>query len=125
MLFNMFASQKERREFGGSDFVELQLCKGKPNAQWEEIVHWQNNSLYIFGDDMEEFYAQYKEIFQDGLYPNGERGLVDYCGVTYYTLEQTMYIIEMLKREQPRDFQVLLDWLANAEKYDGLYFLGV
>lgn len=39
---------------------------------------------------------------------NGEREIVDYCGINYYILEQTMLIVEMLKREKPKAFQVYL-----------------
>ena len=131
MLFHTFASQNERKQFGGSDFMELQLCKLKRNTKLEKIVsnkaieHWKNDSLYIYGDDIEEFYGIYGEIFRDGYYGNSERGIVDYCGINYYTLEQTMLIVETLKREKPKDFQVLLDWLTDAEKYNGIYLLGV
>ncbi len=130
MLFHTFASQDERREFGGSDFLELQLCELKRGTMLKEIAsvdidHWKNDSLYICGDDMEEFYAIYGEIFRDGYYANGESGVVDCCGINYYTLEQTMLIVEKLKREKPKDFQVLLDWLSDAEEYNGIYLLGL
>ncbi len=131
MLFHTFASQDERRKFGGSDFVELQLCKLNRGTELEKIVsnevipHWKNDSLYVYGDDLEEFHAIYSRIFKDGYYANGERGMIDVCGINYYTLEQTMGIVEVLKREKPKDFQVLLAWLADGEKYNGLYLLGV
>lgn len=111
--------------------MELQHCKLKRGTKFAEIVatnaivHWKNDSLYIYGDDMEMFYTLYGEIFRDGYYQNGERGMVDYCGMNYFTLEQTMRIVELLKREKPKEFQVLLDWLADAEMYNGLYLLGV
>ena len=131
MLFHTFASQDERRKFGGSDFVELQLCKLNRGTELEKIVsnevieHWKNDSLYVYGDDLEEFHAIYSRIFKDGYYANGERGMIDVCGINYYTLEQTMGIVEVLKREKPKDFQVLLAWLADGEKYNGLYLLGI
>lgn len=131
MLFHTFASQDERRKFGGSDFVELQLCKLNRGTELEKIVsnevipHWKNDSLYVYGDDLEEFHAIYSRIFKDGYYANGERGMIDVCGINYYTLEQTMGIVEVLKREKPKDFQVLLAWLVDGEKYNGLYLLGV
>lgn len=131
MLFHTFVSQNERRKFGGSDFMELQLCKLNRGTEFGKIVsneaikHWKNDSLYIYGDNMEEFYAVYGEIFRDGYYGNGERGMVDCCGINYYTWEQTIAITEKLKKEKPKDFQVLLDWLADAEAYNGMYLLGV
>ena len=77
------------------------------------------------GEDLEAFYAEYGTIFRDGYYENGERGIADWCGINYYPPEQTMRIVELLKKENPRDAQVLLDWLADADKYNGLYLLGL
>jgi hypothetical protein len=133
MLFHTFASQEERRAFGGSDFVEFQMCKLERGASLEKIIsigdedihHFKEDSLYLYGDDMNTFYAIYGEIFQGGYYPNGECGPVDYCGINYYTLEQTMCIIEKLKKEKPADSQILLAWLSDAAEYNGLYLLGV
>ena len=131
MLFHTFASQDERRKFGGSCFLELQLCRLTRGAKFEEIVsvdaieHWKDDSLYIHGDDMSEFYIQYGNIFRDGYYKNGSRGIVDCYGINYYPPEETLRIAALLKRERPTDFQVLLDWLSDAEKYNGIYLLGV
>ena len=56
MLFRTFHSQKERREFGGSYFIEIQYCRLPPNAKIEEFLSgehemelWKNDSLYIYG----------------------------------------------------------------------------
>lgn len=56
---------------------------------------------------------------------NGERGIVDCWGVNYYTPEQTAHIAKEVAEEKPADFQVLLDWLKTAEKYNGIYLLGL
>ena len=122
MLFISFSSQDERRKFGGSDFMELQYCRLKKDSKIGEIVsveaveHWKNDSLYIFGDDMNEFFALYSEIFNVGIYSNGECGIVDLLGINYYSLERTIFIIEKIKEEKPKDYQVLLYWLENIEK---------
>ena len=131
MLLHIFASQDERRKFGGSDFMEFQPCTLKRGTALREILsneaieHWKTDSLYIRGDDMEEFHVIYGEIFRNAYYANGERGIVDDCGMNYYTLDQTTRIVEIVKRRKPKDFQVLLDWLLEAEKYNGIYLLGV
>ena len=131
MLFHTFASQDERRAFGGSAFMELQICKQKPGTKLEKILsietiaHWKNDSLYVYIDDMERFYALYGKIFCDGCYQNGERGIVDCYGVNYYTREQTARIAKEVAEDKPADFQVLLDWLKTAEKYNGIYLLGL
>ncbi len=131
MLFREFASQDERRNLGGSAFIELQYCKLKRGAKLKKIVsvysieHWKNDSLYIHVDDMEEFYTLYSDIFRNDFYNNGECGIVDMFGTNYYTLEQALFIIERIKSESPKDCQVLLKWLANVKEYNGFYILGV
>lgn len=131
MLFHTFASQDERRAFGGSAFMELQKCKQKPGTKLEKIlsietiVHWKNDSLYVYIDDIHGFQAQYGNIFRDGCYQNGERENFDCYGVNYYTPEQTLRIAKALTEEMPTDFQVLLDWLKTAEKCNGIYLLGL
>ena len=131
MLFHTFASQDERRKFGGSAFMELQKCRQKPGTKLEKILsietiaHWKNDSLYVYIDDMEGFYALYGKIFRDGCCQNGERGMVDCYGVNYYTPEQTARIARALAEEKPADFQVLLDWLKTAENDNGIYLLGL
>lgn len=131
MLFHTFASQDERRKFGGSAFMELQKCKQEPGTKLEKILsietinHWQNDSLYVYAEDIDAFSAIYGKIFADGCYENGERGMVDCWGVNYYTPEQTMRIARALAEEKPKDFQPLLDWLTSGETYNGFYLFGV
>lgn len=48
------------------------VCRLKRGTEFKEIVsnkaieHWKNDSLYICGDDMEEFYAIYEEKWGKG-----------------------------------------------------------
>ena len=80
MLFHSFQSQAERREFGGSDFIEIQYCRLPEGTSLREIVsidaikHWKDDSLYISGDDMDLFYQSYGDIITGGVYNNGDRG---------------------------------------------------
>lgn len=54
--------------------MELQICKQKPGTKLEKILsietiaHWKKDSLYVYIDDMEGFYALYGRIFRDGCY---------------------------------------------------------
>ena len=131
MLFHAFPSQEERRTYGGSDFMELQRCRQKQGTKLEELVsaksieHWKNDSLYICGDDLTAFYEAYAAVFSNGYYGNGKQGLVDCCGINYYTPAQTKGLAARLKIEKPRDYQVLLNWLEDAEPYNGIYLLGL
>lgn len=131
MLFHTFVSQEERKAFGGSDFLELQKCRLPQETLWKKILsvetveHWRLDSLYIFGEDFAAFYALYGEIFGKGFYIGGESGKMDICGMQYYTAEQTAQIIEGVKQKRPKEFQVLLDWLAEEKAYNGIYLLGI
>jgi len=131
MLFHRFASQEERRAFGGGDFLEMQYCKLEPDAGIDEITsvdaieHWQDDSLYLCGDDWNRFCAYYDEIITGGTYHNGKSGPVDLCGINYFTQEQQTRIMERLKREMPPDYEVLLDWLEAGESCSGFYILGL
>lgn len=131
MLFHTFSSQDERRQFGGSDFIELQYCRIRQGAEIGEILsvqaieHRKNDSLYIFGEDMDAFFAQYCKIFSNGIYNNRECGVVDLLGINYYSPEQTALMTEAIKRETPADSQRLLDWLDGCKQYNGFYVLGV
>lgn len=100
MLFHSFQSQAERREFGGSDFIEIQYCRLPEGTSLREIVsidaikHWKDDSLYISGDDMDLFYQSYGDIITGGVYNNEDRGPMDLFGINFYSREQTNEIIE-------------------------------
>lgn len=131
MYFHTFNSQEERREFGGSYFIEVQYCKLASCSKIKDIIdvdaiaHWKNDSLYIYGDDDNEFMSYYGEIFTDGIYNNEESGVVDLCGINYYPKEQTALVMKRVKKAKPMDYQTLLEWLEEAGKYNGFYILGL
>lgn len=131
MVFHTFHSQEERREFGGSYFIEIQYCKLELCSKTKEIIavdaiaHWKNDSLYIYGDDDNEFMSDYGDIFTGGIYNNKKSGIVDLCGVNYYSPNQTALIMERIKKAKPSDYQALLRWLEKAVRYNGFYVLGL
>lgn len=131
MLFHSFQSQAERREFGGSDFIEIQYCRLPEGTSLREIVsidaikHWKDDSLYISGDDMDLFYQSYGDIITGGVYNNGDRGPMDLFGINFYSREQTNEIIERLAEEKPPGHQILCRWLQADEQSLGFYVLGV
>ena len=131
MLFHIFNSQKERREFGGSDFIEMQYCKLEQGSEIEKIVsvdaikHWKNDSLYIFGDDLNMFYSHYGKIITGGIYNNRDSGPIDIYGINFYSRKQLALIIERVKKEKPLDYQTLLNWLETGTQYIGFYILGI
>ncbi len=128
MLFRTFRSQEERRRFGGSDFVELQYCSKELTAlkdlvSADNISHWRNDSLYVLGDDLELFLSLYGEIFQGGIHNDGMSGMLDTCGINYYSKDKTRLIAEKIAQCNSAERDVLLHWLENAN--NGFYVLGV
>ncbi len=131
MLFHSFRSQEERREFGGSYFIELQHCRLAQSVALETIVSvdaircWANDSLYLYGDDDTLFVSQYGDILIDGVYHNGRSGPVDLCGINYYSQRHSNLIANRIRERTPLDYQVLLNWLENGTDYNGFYILGL
>ena len=72
MLFHIFNSQQERRDYSGSDFIELQYCGLPADTPIKKLVnskvHWRDDSLYISDENL--FYNEYREIFSCGVYNN-------------------------------------------------------
>lgn len=131
MLFHTFSSQKERREFNGSDFFEIQFCRLPKKTEVKIIVavdsisHWRDDSLYVSGDDDNAFFEEYDRIFDGGIYNNLETGTIDPYGINYYASDLIDTIIEKLLEKRPTDFEKLVEWLNTAKKYNGFYILGV
>lgn len=131
MLFHSFSSQTERREYGGSDFIELQCCRLKRGTSIKKIIsvdhieHWRSDSLYLSGDKMDRFLFLYSDIFNQGIYNNGKRGSVDLFGINYYPPELEEAIIKRLRERNSDDDRILTDWLMTANEHNGLYILGV
>lgn len=109
----------------------MQYCKLNRYTTIEEIVsvnivkHWEDDSLYICGDDWNIFCTAYGEIITNGTYNNLESGYLDWCGINYFSPEQAASIIKHIKEEKPPEHQTLLSWLEKAKQYNGFYVLGL
>lgn len=129
MLFHVFNSQEERREFGGSAFIEMQFCRLprgtaiKKLTAVESIENWRRDSLYI--SDENTFYREYANIFDCGIYNNLESGTVDIYGINYYDPSLTDCIIERIIKDKPADYEVLIEWFRRSKAYNGFYILGI
>lgn len=127
----MFKTQEERRNVGGSDFIEIQYCKLPEGLKNEKIIsvnavsHWKNDSLYVSGDDMNLFYEQYKDIITGGVYNNCESGAMDLVGINFYSREKADLIIKRIDEEKPQEYEILLRWLKSGTDYIGFYILGL
>ncbi len=129
MIFHSFKNQNERRTFGGSAFIEIQYCTQKSGTELKKIVntsrHWIDNSLYIYFDDIDSFFANYKKIFYEGTYQNLHSGEVDIFGINYYSSEQLKNILLKIEEQKPLDYMVIVEWLKNGENFNGFYILGI
>ena len=131
MLFYTFSSQAERREFGGSDFFEIQFCRMPQNTELkiitavDSIHHWLDDSLYVYGDDQNDFLQEYNGILDCGIYGDSETGAIDPYGINYYGPDLIDTIIARLLEVRPADHERLVEWLNTAKQYNGFYLLGV
>lgn len=129
MLFHVFSSQEERRNFGGSAFIEIQFCKMPYKTKTKKLLavnsiqNWQNDSLYISDEDT--FYQEYSNIFTCGIYYNLRSGTVDIFGINYYAPTLVDSIIAKLYEDKPLDYITLVEWLIKAKEYNGFYILGL
>lgn len=130
-MFCSFKNQEERRNYGGSEFIEIQLCDMPQRSQIRELVSidnirgWRDDSLYVHGDDYEAFFREYSHIFDCGTYNNLQTGVMDLCGINYYAPNLVDLITEKLRKEKPQDYEVLAAWLACAKEHNGFYILGL
>lgn len=120
-MFLKFNDQGERRIYGGSAFVEFSYCKKKCKIKFidkifnSKVKHWQDDSLYIFYDDINEFLKIYDKILKiENLY-----------GENYYSKEKVKEIIKICKKKKPIDYKMFIEWLNVALEYDGFYILGI
>lgn len=129
MLFHVFSSQEERRNFGGSAFIEIQFCKMPYKTKTKKLLavnsiqNWQNDSLYISDEDT--FYQEYSNIFTCGIYYNLRSGTVDIFGINYYAPTLVDSFITKLYEDKPLDYITLVEWLIKAKEYNGFYILGL
>lgn len=131
MIFHTFKSQKERSEFGGSSFIEIQFCKMNPETETGKLVeidsinNWQDDSLYIYIDDIEKFQNEYSYIFRSGLYNNLERGAMDIYGINWYMPQMIDDMMARLCEDKPVKYETVIEWLNRAKCYNGFYILGI
>ena len=130
-MFHSFRTQEERRDYGGSAFIEIQFCDmplkttAKTLAAGRHIQHWRNDSLYIHADDVDTFCQEYSHIFDCGIYSSMKTGVFDLYGINYYAPALIDPILEKLGKEKPKDHEVLTAWLSHAKAHNGFYILGI
>ena len=126
-MFLKFKSQDERKQYGGSCFIEISFCKlpkgAKEDTILSDIHYWREDSLYVSGGA--SFNEVYKDIFGIGLVDEGKEDLFDFYGVTYYKPEKIDDIIKRAIEVKPEGYEILTDWLKKAKSYNGFYILGM
>lgn len=131
IMFHVFESQEARRAYGGSAFLEWQYCRMKPGTSLKRIVsmgavrYLEPDSLYVHVEDLETFTAEYGSLICGGVYNNRETGPVDVCGINYYSPEAVKAIRAAIKKEQPEEYPLVLEWLERAEAGNGFYIQGL
>ena len=129
MLLLTFPSQEERRKFGGSAFLEIQFCRMPKEPPIKEIVavenikSCQNDSLYVH--EIADFISIYGKYFDDGIFNNLKSGSLDVYGINYYYSDFVKRLIERLLNDKPAEYNQFVNWLKQAEKYNGFYILGI
>ena len=104
LLFHTFETREERRNYGGSAFIEIQFCDMPVQTPIKKLVsarnisHWKNDSLYVYADDTDTFFRAYQHIFDCGIYNNRKTGTVDLHGANYYAPNLAEAILEKLNR---------------------------
>ena len=130
-MFLKFKTNEERRNHGGTAFVEFQFCRLKVNSKIRKIVsvnsiqNWKDDSLYLFVDDIDDFLEEYNDIFDSGIYNNLKSGNIDIFGINYYSKDSIHKLIETLKNKKPTDYETIISWLKEAINYNGFYILGI
>ena len=126
-MFLKFDSQKERSQYGGTCFIELQFCKCPEGTDLKTILSdynfWLDDSLYVYGDD--PFYAVYGPVFGNGIHPDMTKSYPDPWGVTYYRADQIDDIIERAEKKKPLGYKILTEWLNEAKEYNGIIIHGM
>lgn len=124
----MFIPCSERK---GTAYFEFQFCKRKSLARRMftaivgEVDFWAKDSLLVDANADESFFKEYGAYIKFPTAKNGFQELDPY-GVNYYTKEQARSILEKIKKDKPKGFEVLGIWLEKAvTEYDGFYFLGI
>jgi len=129
-VFYVFNSQEERREFGGSAFIEIQFCKMPSDSKIKKIIangmkNWRDDSLYIYVDDIDTFFNEYSSFFACGTYNNSKSGILDIFGTNYYKPDLIDNIAAMILESKPTDYEILIEWLYKAKNFNGFYILGI
>ena len=127
----IFKNFKEKNAYNSTAFMEIQFCKLSDSSSIKKktaeryIKHFASDSLYIHHNDIDKFIEEYGEIFISGKYAKQKTGFIDPYGVTYFPKGQIKDYIHSILISKPTDYEIMIEWLNEALKYDGIYILGL
>lgn len=127
----IFKKIEEISTYNSTAFLELQFCKISDKSSVKKrfgvnnIKHWASDSLYVYHLNVDKFIAEYGEIFVKGEFANNKTGFIDPYGVTYFSNEQIKDYIHRILISRPIDYEIMIEWLNEALKFDGIYILGI
>lgn len=122
--YSVFITSNERKE-GNTGFIELQYCKRKMPRKialmFNNIKHWNKESLYIGVESFSIFLDQYLDMFK-----SVNKHLLDIYSFEYFTLDQVKQLRSILLERKPIEYKIIVSWLDKSiEKGYSMYFLGV
>ncbi len=119
--YNIYELNKRKQVFKlfndsvGIKSIELQYCKTDDSNKKRRMKNRALDSLYIDIDTSDKYDKLYFKYFQ-----------IDSFDFKYISKFQSKEILMLIERDQPEDYEILLDWLHIAiNKYNGFYFLGI
>lgn len=126
-------SQKMFKKYNSKEksaCLEFAYCKLPNKSNIKKITNISHipfnaeDSLCVAFPFIKDFIEEYDDIFTGGTYQNLESGPVDVCGLNYYNPELTNQIINKVRTQKPKEYELLLNWLEEAKQYNGFYILG-
>ena len=119
-----FNNQEERKNFGGSAYCKTNANKVKKVIK--NCSNWNDDSLYISNKDIDVFLETYSDIFGKCICQDlKEYDRFDTFGINYYSKDRIDSIKEKLLKIKPKNYELMLDWLNECDKYNGFYILGI
>lgn len=121
---NRFFCRNSERH--GGDYMEFGFCR-RSNMKnvFSNVTNWSDDSLYVDTDLLDEFMAEYGKYLEPCTSPDGS-GRFCFYGLNYYSTDRAAEILEMVKSEKPRQYNIISKWLEkDIQMYNGFYILGV
>ncbi len=109
----IFVNYETRKKTGGAHFDFC--CYALPEEEY----------LFVPLSRDAVFFKEYLKYLDPTETPNGQNKF-DGCGINFYTKEQTIRMAERIRKDKPKEYEVLLAWLEKViEKQTDFFIHGV